>query len=236
MLIYKIHLWKRTLAGKILKKKRQELRLNIREIAVILKIKTEFLIAIENDSFDKLPVAVYTMGYIRTYAKYLDIDPEPIIEYYTEHLPQPKPSSIIPTAFFPVTFSKKKGLQFLYIIPVFLLVLAAFFIISNISQKQTDKSRSDINNVPIVEPISEKKEHALNIDVDEVTWIYIKFGNSRSEDILFQPGQSKRWKFSGKAVLKIGNAGGIRLNFDGKDLGILGESGQVITINLPESE
>lgn len=217
------------MTGEILKKRREDLSLNIREITDLLKIKTDYLIAIENNSFEKLPVEVYTKGYIRCYAKYLDVDPEPIIQYYTKHLSRPKPPTIIP-----IVFSKKKGPKFFYIIPVFFVALVAFFIFSYMPQKQAGNSRLNFNKVSVAKPISEKKEHILNINANEVTWIYIKFGNGRSEEILFQPGESKTWKFSENALLKIGNAGGVKLNFDGKDIGILGKSGQVITLSLPK--
>ena len=44
---------------------------------------------------------------------------------------------------------------------------------------------------------------------------------------------SKDWSFAGSAVLKIGNAGGIALKFDGKDLGVPGKPGQVLNLKFP---
>jgi cytoskeleton protein RodZ len=84
--------------------------------------------------------------------------------------------------------------------------------------------------------ISEEKEHSLSIKADEVAWISLQFGNGKSEEILFHPGESKKWKFEDSILLKIGNIGGIKLNLDGEDLSIYGKSGEVMTLSLPRNE
>ncbi len=217
------------MTGEILKKRREDLGLDIKEISAQLRINPAYLIAIENDSFEKLPVEVYTKGYIRCYAEFLGVDPGPIIQYYNGHLSRPQPSMIIPIA-----FSKKKSSKINYIIPFFLMAFVVFLIFSYISKKNTGDSKINFSEVSVAEPISEKKEHILKIDANEVTWVYMEFENGKSEDLLFQPGDSKTWIFLENVYLKIGNAGGIYLHFDGKDMGIPGSTGQVITLNLPE--
>ena len=64
--------------------------LDIKEVSDTLKISSEYLISIENDMFDRLPVAVYTVGYIRCYAKYLEVDAGPVISDFTSHLASPQ--------------------------------------------------------------------------------------------------------------------------------------------------
>ena len=71
-------------SGEILKKKREELGYNLKEIAKTLKIRSDYLKAIEEGTFEKLPVEVYTKGYIREYAKFLKTDPEIVIKAYIE--------------------------------------------------------------------------------------------------------------------------------------------------------
>ena len=74
------------MSGEIFKKRREELGLDINEVSDTLKISSEYLISIENDMFDRLPVAVYTVGYIRCYAKYLEVDAGPVIANFSSHL------------------------------------------------------------------------------------------------------------------------------------------------------
>ena len=75
--------------GEILKKKREELGYNLKEIAKTLKIRSDYLKAIEEGTFEKLPVEVYTKGYIREYAKFLKTDPEIVIKAYIEKISPP---------------------------------------------------------------------------------------------------------------------------------------------------
>ncbi len=260
-------------AGEFLKKRREELGLGLKQTADLLKIKEEFLVSIEEDCFEKLPVAVYTIGYIRCYATYLQIDPEPIIAMYTGHLTQPKPSTI-----FPVASSKKKMPFYYYVIPALVLILLILGVvilrqgrsgpenknaalpaqpiqhIQPVQQGQTDNPQvSAVHQEPVVPqpqaaaPVvssqatgNQKPQtagaHSLQITAIDLTWMHIKFSNGKYEEILLRPGMIRTWQFTDKAVLKLGNAGGIRLNLDGRDIGSPGSLGQVMTLVFPENQ
>jgi transcriptional regulator with XRE-family HTH domain len=58
--------------GKILKAKRQEAGLTIKEVALVLKLKSQSLEEIEQEKCDLGDV--YVMGYMRIYAKYLGVN------------------------------------------------------------------------------------------------------------------------------------------------------------------
>ena len=62
---------------------------NLKEIAKTLRIRSDYLKAIEEGTFEKLPVEVYTKGYIREYAKFLKTDPEIVIKAYIEKISPP---------------------------------------------------------------------------------------------------------------------------------------------------
>ncbi len=77
------------MVGEILKKRREELGQDLKEIAHTLKIRYDYLRALEAEDFEKLPVPVYTKGYIRDYAKFLDINPDIVIKAYMEKISPP---------------------------------------------------------------------------------------------------------------------------------------------------
>lgn len=79
--------------GAALKAAREALNVSPREIADALNLAVHVVEAIENYDIDNLPAAVFTRGYIRAYAKLLELDPEPIVIGYEfdEPLPQPAP-------------------------------------------------------------------------------------------------------------------------------------------------
>jgi hypothetical protein len=79
-------------------------------------------------------------------------------------------------------------------------------------------------------------DHRLEIVENDLTWMHIRFSTGKYEEILLRPGMTRMWQFSDKAVLKLGNAGGISLNLDGRDIGSPGSLGQVMTLVFPENQ
>jgi cytoskeletal protein RodZ len=47
-------------------------KISVDQIAALTKIKTDYLTAIEQGDFEKLPGGVYTTSYIRQYARFID--------------------------------------------------------------------------------------------------------------------------------------------------------------------
>lgn len=270
------------MAGEILKKRREELGLGVKEVAEIIKIKAEYLSSIEEDRFEKLPVAVYTIGYIRCYAAYLQVDPEPILSIYSGHLSYPQPSTILPVA-----SSMKKAPFSYYVIPLLVLLLIGLTAFIFMRQNDSDKQASPLPlpaKLPIpalpaqpetpqpvppaqeVLPASQQatppaqvqprekaaqpappaqvqhREKAapasgnqIEITAHDLTWVQITYSDGRSEEALLKPGMVKIWTFPETALLKFGNAGGVKLSLNGKDIGTPGGKGQVVTIALPEN-
>jgi cytoskeletal protein RodZ len=79
-------------------------------------------------------------------------------------------------------------------------------------------------------------EHILVIKASDTTWIQVQEGTSLPLDIILNPGESYSHKTSHPLAILIGNAGGVTLSFDGKDLGILGGVGEVVRLTLPSPE
>ncbi len=65
--------------GEVLAARRGEHGLTIRNAAAATRIRPEYLAALEADDFARLPGPVYAKGYLRTYARYLGVDPEPLV-------------------------------------------------------------------------------------------------------------------------------------------------------------
>jgi cytoskeleton protein RodZ len=66
--------------GQILKEKRQNLKMEISEISTYLKIKSYDIEALENDDINAVTKHLYVLGLIRSYARFLKIDPREIEE------------------------------------------------------------------------------------------------------------------------------------------------------------
>ncbi len=82
--------------GTKLKAARQKRKLTTSEAAKGTRIKVQHIEAIESDDFSSIAAPTYAKGFIRIYAEFLGMNPEPLIEEYTEtHSPKPR-ASLIP--------------------------------------------------------------------------------------------------------------------------------------------
>lgn len=66
--------------GSIFKTARLNRNEKLDAISEHLKIRKVFLEAIENEQFEQLPGGVYTVGFIKSYARYLSLDHDLIVE------------------------------------------------------------------------------------------------------------------------------------------------------------
>ena len=78
------------------------------------------------------------------------------------------------------------------------------------------------------------KMYHLLIEAHELTWIRIAEDRNPAYEALLKPGDKIERMASDYFQLVIGNAGGINLTFQGKLLGNLGKTGQIINMRLPE--
>jgi cytoskeleton protein RodZ len=69
-----------TLPGPVLSAKREELRWSLEEAAHRLKLTPRQVLALESDDFDALPGMSSVRGFVRSYAKLMGLNPEPLLE------------------------------------------------------------------------------------------------------------------------------------------------------------
>ncbi|MEI6093561.1 MAG: RodZ domain-containing protein [bacterium] len=68
--------------GAYLRKNRELKGVSLEEIASSTKININILSYLESDKFDKLPASVFVKGFIRTYLRYLGVEPKEAILFY----------------------------------------------------------------------------------------------------------------------------------------------------------
>lgn len=66
-------------AGQMLKEAREKLKLTRAEIAEHIYLRTQVIIDLENDHYSQLGAEVYIRGYLRNYAKIVNLSPETVL-------------------------------------------------------------------------------------------------------------------------------------------------------------
>jgi hypothetical protein len=68
--------------GEVLKRTRTRLKVDIGTAERETKIRTKYLRALENEEWDTLPGPTYVKGFLRTYASYLGLDSDALVDEY----------------------------------------------------------------------------------------------------------------------------------------------------------
>lgn len=69
---------------------------------------------------------------------------------------------------------------------------------------------------------------SIRLEASEPTWVAIRDENGRTILAkLFSPGEQQSLNLSGSATLRVGNAGGLQVQWNGQSIGPIGSSGQV---------
>lgn len=70
--------------GEKLMKFRSEARLTVADMSKATKIQAKYIEALEKGQYEKLPADVYVRGYLRSYARYLNIDEAALVRLYEQ--------------------------------------------------------------------------------------------------------------------------------------------------------
>ena len=78
-------------AGEVLHKKRENIGLSIDHVANQLNLDSELIELLEKNDYEKFNIETYLRGYLRAYAKVLDLDDDMVINLYKESNPEKTP-------------------------------------------------------------------------------------------------------------------------------------------------
>jgi transcriptional regulator with XRE-family HTH domain len=245
--------------GAYLKGLREKKGKTINDIAHGTKIAVANLDFLENDRFDLLPPRVFVKGFIRSYVQELDLDPEEAIarfeaflregelpEYEEEDHPvfhrQPAPS-FISSKWFTIALTAA-GLVSLGILlltgasRLFMYGNEAKVIQPTVQTAQPSGFReSKQQDMSIASAMGSSRAQAgkkiLEIKALERSWVRVSPDSGPAEELMMAPGDVQAFTAERGFALQIGNAGGIRVKFDGRELPELGKPNQTLSLTLP---
>lgn len=111
--------------GERLKREREMREVSIEELTKSTRISTRFLLALENEDWEKLPGGVFGHGFIRTIARYLGLDEESLLsEYDLARGSQSQPAAAKPEERIP---APPKWLPGAAVITILLLLVGLFY-------------------------------------------------------------------------------------------------------------
>ena len=138
---------------------RQQIGQDLRSIAEVLCIRYSYLDAIERGQYENLPGATYAVGFVRSYAEYLGLDGEQVVERFKSevegldsqtklHFPTPAPEGKMPG-----------GAVFLVAALLFAGAYGVWFYLSNNGESLSD----------LVAPVPERLQELVDGDAPSAT-------------------------------------------------------------------
>lgn len=112
--------------GHRLGKARAARQLTIDAVAAQLRVDAKVIDALERDDYAHLPSAVFVRGYLRAYARLVDLPAEPLIEAFDRRTTQAPPPLVLPTAIGP-DIEPRRGYARWLMLAFALLALALFY-------------------------------------------------------------------------------------------------------------
>ncbi|MBI3610804.1 MAG: helix-turn-helix domain-containing protein [Nitrospirae bacterium] len=77
-------------------------------------------------------------------------------------------------------------------------------------------------------PSAETGELVLVIEAVEASWVSAKIDEGDTKEVFLEPGEKVTWKASDHFLLSFGNAGGVKVRFNGKPIPPFGAKGAVV--------
>jgi hypothetical protein len=206
--------------GEFLRRERELRHIDLDEVAEATKISRRYLEAIEEDQYDRLPGEAFVRGFIRSYVKYIGLDPaETMLMYEQARFTQDSiPARMVRMP--PARLASKPRLL-LWLLGAALVVVGGI-LVSLATFLETPRAfRSTL--LPGREqspPLTTTAPLILTAIADSDTWLRISIDGKEEDDILLRAGQATKWKGNERFVLSIGNVRGTRLTLNAREITI----------------
>ena len=227
--------------GEILRTAREERGLTMEGASETLYLKRSVIRAIESGDWTALPHSVYVKGYITQYAHYLKVYDRVAPEFAKENeAARVRPPDRMETQALTRVRERRErprvrkailgGSIAIVAIITLLLFLHGQREISLPPQYET-VARNTPDTQQNWPTINETKK--LMIACQERTWLRVVIDDAEKREVMLNPEEVVMFTGRDKFDLLVGNAGGVKLFFNGKETRFEGASGEVKRVTLP---
>ena len=175
-------------AGRALSAARKKKRLRYKKLSSELNIDESYLIALEEDNFELIPGGeAYVKGFLRSYAKKLDLNPDEIIQIYSSGREKnsDKTSSDLSLQLKKENINQTKYLAALILVPalvvVFFLSLAFILGFPTNQKEQNLESFKEDDSIQLQEKFEDQTIEIPTAQIEDLDKIILKVDDSPEE-------------------------------------------------------
>lgn len=227
--------------GNILKEKREEKGLTIVDISDSLCLRKSLIQAIENGNWNMLPHEIYVRGYVKEYAQLVDINDDISEELKKGVEKAPVVEIPIQQKTDPLRRHVRKRV---IIYPLMFVLIIAFFVLNQVYKesfskrsvpRQTAEQASSNSGLSTTEQQNRSEftdVKKLMISCHERTWVSVVIDGTEKKEFMLNPQDILVLNAKENFDLLIGNAGGVKMRLNGKDVELTGQSGEVKRVKV----
>lgn len=216
--------------GTFLREAREARGIDLRDAAQQTRISINYLRALEEENFAKLPGEVFIRGFLKNYSRFLALDEAEVLQKYAE-LRAPKPSApapeaeaLQPAAVVEEPKESKRMLEPFLWVGGIIVILVLFFFFA-LPSRPVDKGTSSKVKSGATGTATANKGEKLSLDITALdnTWLLVRIDASPQKKAVLKKGETMTWTADERFQLSYGSAGSLKLALNGKEL----------TVNLP---
>jgi cytoskeleton protein RodZ len=223
---------------------REARHLSLSDVSEQIHIRSVYLQSIEDEDWSEIAAPVYVRGFIRTYARFLGLDAERAVTGFNASLGESAQKTHEPLA---VSSTARRGPSpWVWVATAVAVLLVAFVgynyfqlqasekpAATTASQKVPAQAPAPTRGMPGAAPSPLAKAsppvatRTLEVHLTQASWLLVRIDGAQAVEGIFPAGTRKA--FHGKqADVRAGNAGGVDLRLNGKELGRMGHAGDVV--------
>lgn len=212
--------------GAALRKVRVSRGVSLEEAARDTRIRAEFLSALEEEDFDRLLGDVHVRGCLRSYATYLGLSADRVLEVYGEHgdpadggpAPRPAPEPTLPVR------RRRDDARLVIMVAAALLVLAGAFGV--LSARDPAPEPAELPSVTM--PIEATAPAGIDVAVfaQESVEVTVAIDGGEPQTFSLQPGEGRSFEADTSLDLRLSSGSTAQVTVNGKNLGFPGKEGK----------
>jgi transcriptional regulator with XRE-family HTH domain len=245
--------------GDTLAEARRQAGLTITQVSQRTCIRETIIRGIERGDYSACGGDFYARGHIRSIARAVGADPEPLIREYdaTQGAPQAITAADVFQPSTPIKLKERRRPNWsaaMVIVLAIIVGLVTYHLVSSSSVSNVSAQRTGTTGkhkagkapastpTPTATPVTHKRTHHAHEWVIELTalssgsgcWVDLTYASTGAQifEGIVSPGSTERWTVKHLVSMNLGNPGGIKLTVNGKNDVPAGAASNPITLTI----
>jgi cytoskeleton protein RodZ len=236
--------------GETLRGAREEQGRTIEDAARDTRVRGHYLLALEDEQFDAFGGDVYAKGFLSSYARYLQLDPQPLLDDYRRHFQDDgyNPSALTSTPMGrPPASPPPTWIAWAVVVVVVMVGVAALAQVFGgrtpeaaqprapqpaVSASPDDAASAPPRSSPTPSPAPTYDGVNLLLALEDDSWMRVSIDGQLVLEETLPRGETRTFTGEESITIRFGDPGAVRAELNGEDLGAQGARGQPVTVTF----